>query len=116
MDLANPRYILRNWMAAEAYEAAERGDFGPVREVHKLLCNPYEEQVTRAGLEQTYDAAPIQPTRPESTHPPTQPPTHLHNPRPPICPSTEQAGSVDERWAQPTPQWARERPGVAFMS
>ena len=43
MELANPKYILRNWMAAEAYEAAERGDFGPVREVHKLLCNPYED-------------------------------------------------------------------------
>ena len=45
MSRANPKYILRNWMAAEAYEAAERGDFGPVREVHQLLCNPYEEQV-----------------------------------------------------------------------
>ena len=72
MNLANPRYILRNWMAAEAYEAAERGDFGPVREVHKLLCNPYEEQVTRAGFVQAYDAAPAQPP----THPPTHPSTH----------------------------------------
>jgi hypothetical protein len=77
MNLANPRYILRNWMAAEAYEAAERGDFGPVREVHKLLCNPYEEQVTCAGLEQAYDAAP---TQNSPTHPPNRPPTLGHSP------------------------------------
>ena len=44
MDRSNPRYILRNWMAVEAYEAAERGDYGPVAAVHKLLCNPYDDQ------------------------------------------------------------------------
>ena len=32
MRLANPKYILRNAMAAEAYEAAARGDFSIVRE------------------------------------------------------------------------------------
>ena len=31
MDLHNPKFILRNWMAVEAYEAAERGDFSLVR-------------------------------------------------------------------------------------
>ncbi len=70
MNLANPKFILRNWMAVEAYEAAERGDFGAVREVHRLLCAPYDEQ----------------------------------------------GGGADERWSQPTPQWARDRPGIAVMS
>ena len=31
MAAANPKYILRNWMAAEAYEAAEKGDYSVVR-------------------------------------------------------------------------------------
>jgi len=101
MELANPKYILRNWMAAEAYEAAERGDFGPVREVHKLLCNPYEEQVTsrrpRASLRcrthpPTHHSAHPEPTIRSSppNRPPTDPspprrspPTH---PRPPMRP------------------------------
>lgn len=70
MAAANPKYILRNWMAAEAYEAAERGDYALVQELHGVLQAPYEEQ------------------------------------------SEETAA----RWAQPTPRWARERAGLAFMS
>ena len=70
MALANPKYILRNWMAAEAHEAASRGDFSIVRELHALLRKPYEDQGDEAN----------------------------------------------ERWAQTTPVWARERAGLAFMS
>ena len=73
MELANPKYILRNWMAAEAYEAAERGDFGPVREVHKLLCNPYEEQVTSRRPRASLRCRTHPPTH-HSAHRPTQNP------------------------------------------
>jgi len=70
MDRTNPKYILRNSMAAEAYEAAARGDFGILRELHEVLQRPYEEQGDEA----------------------------------------------DARWAQPTPTWARGRPGLTYMS
>jgi len=70
MESTNPRYILRNWMAVEAYEAAASGNYDVLREIHNLLSNPYNDQGSEA----------------------------------------------DERWGGLTPQWARDRPGVAFMS
>ena len=68
--VTNPTYGLRDSMALEAYEAAAKGDYSVVRELHAVLLRPYEDQ----GEE------------------------------------------VDERWAQKTPQWARKRLGVEFMS
>ena len=44
MRRANPRYIMRNWMAIRAYEAAERGDVSVLHELHTLLQRPYENQ------------------------------------------------------------------------
>ena len=44
MSRANPKYILRNWMAAEAYEAAGKGDYSVVRELQAVLSTPYAEQ------------------------------------------------------------------------
>ena len=35
------RYILRNYIAQNAIEAAEKGDYSEVRRVLKLLENPY---------------------------------------------------------------------------
>ena len=70
MAQANPKYILRNWMATEAHEAAERGDFTIVQQIHKVLSSPYEEQDAATAL----------------------------------------------RWCQLTPQWARGRLGIEFMS
>lgn len=67
---ANPKYILRNWMAKEAYEAAAGDDCEAVREVLEVLSQPYEEQSVAA----------------------------------------------EERWGRPTPQWAREKMGIAFMT
>lgn len=44
MRQASPKYIPREWMLVEAYEAAERGDFTPLHALHSLLRRPYDEQ------------------------------------------------------------------------
>ena len=44
MRLSNPKYIPREWMLAFAYEAAEKGDYEPVKELHQVLTRPYDEQ------------------------------------------------------------------------
>jgi serine/tyrosine/threonine adenylyltransferase len=43
MNNTNPKYVLRNWMAVLAYEAANEGDSSVVDELHELLETPYEE-------------------------------------------------------------------------
>jgi len=45
MRQANPKYVLRNWMAQLAIDAAEQnGDFSIAEELHELLKRPYDEQ------------------------------------------------------------------------
>ena len=66
----NPKYILRNWMAKEAYEAAARGDCSIVRELLEVLTRPYDEQ----------------------------------------------SDKIADRWGGLTPEWARDRAGLAYMS
>jgi uncharacterized protein YdiU (UPF0061 family) len=39
----NPKYVLRNWMAQLAIDAAEEGDFSVAEELHTLLKDPYSE-------------------------------------------------------------------------
>lgn len=39
---ANPKYILRNWIAQEVIAAAESGDFEPMRACMKRLEDPYD--------------------------------------------------------------------------
>ncbi len=43
MAAANPAVVLRGWMAAAAYEAAEAGDSGPAAELAALLRRPYDD-------------------------------------------------------------------------
>uniref|UniRef100_A0A670JAC1 Selenoprotein O n=2 Tax=Podarcis muralis TaxID=64176 RepID=A0A670JAC1_PODMU len=45
MNSNNPKYILRNYIAQNAIEAAENGDFMEVRKVLRLLEKPYEEDL-----------------------------------------------------------------------
>ena len=44
MRAVNPKYILRNYLAQQVIEAAENGDYGPVRELHAVLGRPFDEQ------------------------------------------------------------------------
>lgn len=44
MNLVNPKYVLRNYMAQIAIDAAEKDDFSVVEELYQLLLNPYDEQ------------------------------------------------------------------------
>lgn len=44
MHAVNPLYILRNYLAQQAIEAAESGDYEEVRRLHRVLCNPFTEQ------------------------------------------------------------------------
>lgn len=43
MKRANPKYVLRNWIAQEVIERAERKEFGPIEEVRRVLADPFEE-------------------------------------------------------------------------
>jgi uncharacterized protein YdiU (UPF0061 family) len=54
MLAVNPLYVLRNYIAQQAIEAAENGDFSEVQRQMQLLSDPFS---ARAGLE-AYAAAP----------------------------------------------------------
>jgi uncharacterized protein YdiU (UPF0061 family) len=41
---ANPKYVLRNWMAQLAIDAAEKADYSVCESLLELLENPYDEQ------------------------------------------------------------------------
>jgi uncharacterized protein YdiU (UPF0061 family) len=44
MRNANPKYILRNYLAQQAIGKAEQGDYSEVQRLHALLQKPYDEQ------------------------------------------------------------------------
>lgn len=44
MDLINPKYVLRNYMAQLAIDEADKGNYSLIEEFYQLLKNPYSEQ------------------------------------------------------------------------
>lgn len=44
MNSNNPKYILRNYIAQQAIQKAERGDYSEIEKIFKILKNPYDEQ------------------------------------------------------------------------
>jgi len=44
MHQTNPKYVLRNYMAQLAIDAADKGDYSLIEELYQLLKQPYAEQ------------------------------------------------------------------------
>jgi uncharacterized protein YdiU (UPF0061 family) len=45
MNQVNPKYVLRNYMAQIAIDAADKGDYSLIDELYTLLTKPYAEQL-----------------------------------------------------------------------
>ncbi|MGV2990157.1 protein adenylyltransferase SelO [Vibrio sp. E150_011] len=50
MRAVNPKYILRNYLAQQAIESAEQGDFSLVDDLIYVLKTPYDEHVNHASF------------------------------------------------------------------
>lgn len=48
MNKVNPKYVFRNYLAQQATEKAQTGDYSMVNELLDLFRNPYDEQPERA--------------------------------------------------------------------
>lgn len=44
MKRVNPKYVLREWLLAPAYERAAAGDYALVHELQRVMTQPYDEQ------------------------------------------------------------------------
>ena len=54
MDLVNPKYVLRNYLAHGAIEKAQQKDYSEIDRLLKLLQDPYTDHPDR----NSYAAAP----------------------------------------------------------
>lgn len=52
MRKVNPKYILRNYLAQQAIDKAEQGDYQQVHQLAQLLANPYAEQPEKSHFAQ----------------------------------------------------------------
>ena len=59
MKLVNPKYSLREWFLAPAYSKASSGDYSLVRELQKVMTQPYAEQ-TQEEEEKYYRLKPLE--------------------------------------------------------
>jgi uncharacterized protein YdiU (UPF0061 family) len=69
MLAVNPKYILRNYLAEQAIQAAQQGDFSLIARLHDCLQRPFDEQNSmrilpqnhRLGRWKSASAAPAEP-------------------------------------------------------
>ena len=52
LDRANPKFVLRNWLAQEAIDAASAGDASKIHRLQRVLQRPYDEQSGEDDLAQ----------------------------------------------------------------